>query len=364
MSYAKRLSLLRKVICSNLNVLDAPYKLNFAVTYKCNSRCRICFVWKKKPGNELTLDEIDRIFEKAGYFSWVSLTGGEPFLRDDIVDIARILKKRCKNLYLLNIATNGLLTDTIYEKVKEIISLGIPRCVITVSLDGPEDVHEKIRGIRGAWWKSVGTFKKLKALAGENFDVFFEFTLCPYNMGRFMDTYQSVKREVPDISLNDFYVSLFHYSDHVFLNQELDDASFKKNVVEEVDALCKIKNDKLVNLFNPYMILPYMYLKMAKIYVRTGRTPLACRSLYTNCYINPEGYVFPCHIFGESIGNLREEDYDLKKLLNSDAGQELKGRISRLECPRCWTPCEAYPMILGNAIKGVKQTIFNKSSGR
>lgn len=59
---------------SNMNLLNYPYKLSFAITYMCNGRCKICGIWKKykeKPSKikeELSLEEIERIFEKYPFF--------------------------------------------------------------------------------------------------------------------------------------------------------------------------------------------------------------------------------------------------------------------------------------------------------
>ncbi len=344
----KQFSLFNKIFCSNLNLLKFPYKLNFAVTYKCNSRCRICNIWQKKPENELTLDEIKKIFENADFFSWVSLTGGEPFLREDIVNIARILKDKCSDLYLLNIPTNGFLSEKIYERVKEILSLRIPKCIVTVSLDGPENVHEKIRGIPGGWRKSVETYKRLRELSGKNFDVFFEFTLCPWNTGKFRDTYNAVRKEIPEILPVDFHVNVFHTSEHFYSNINLEnEKKFKDNLAIEIGNLCDAK--KIVSM-NPAVMLPDLYLKLARRYAETGKTPLPCKALLSSCFIDPLGNVFPCTIYNKNLGNLRSFDYELKKILTRNETEKTKEIIKKLKCPNCWTPCEAYPMILGNLL--------------
>lgn len=93
---------------------------------------------KKKNDEELTLDEIEKIFQKANFFSWISLTGSEHFLRKDSLDIARILSKKSKELFLLNTTTNGYFIREVYKKAKELSKLNIPKIIIVVSLDGPK----------------------------------------------------------------------------------------------------------------------------------------------------------------------------------------------------------------------------------
>jgi molybdenum cofactor biosynthesis enzyme MoaA len=140
---------MRKMHSLAYNVLKAklkgrPYKLNYAVTYRCNARCKICNTWKKyvdSPENqkeELKLDEIDSIFRNFD-LTWISLTGGEPFLRNDLPDIAAIIYTHNPHIHLLTIPTNGSLPDTIFGSVERILEeTEIPNMVVSVSLDGDE----------------------------------------------------------------------------------------------------------------------------------------------------------------------------------------------------------------------------------
>ena len=97
-----RYLLLKKIFLSNFLRLRFPYKLTFTLTYKCNLECKTCFIWKKKHQEELTLNEIDRFFKKSNSFSWIDLTGGEIFLREDLLDILEIIFKHCRNLCILH----------------------------------------------------------------------------------------------------------------------------------------------------------------------------------------------------------------------------------------------------------------------
>ena len=98
----KHLTLAKNIIASKFKRVEFPYKLKIAETYRCQSRCIHCNIWKKKPINELTLDEIQTFFKKSNKFSWIDLTGGEVTLRDDFVDIADAIITNCRNLYHLH----------------------------------------------------------------------------------------------------------------------------------------------------------------------------------------------------------------------------------------------------------------------
>ncbi|MBI3814304.1 MAG: radical SAM protein, partial [Nitrospinae bacterium] len=99
------LKLAQKSFISNFKPLNFPMKLNFLLTFKCNARCIMCNIWKKRDTPELTISEIERFFSKSNKFSWLDLSGGEIFLRKDIVEVVEIILRNCKDLYLLHFAT-------------------------------------------------------------------------------------------------------------------------------------------------------------------------------------------------------------------------------------------------------------------
>src|SRR5271154_1984922 len=106
---------------SNLTTLSRPYKITFSMTYGCQSRCLTCDIWKMKPTGELDLREVQAFAKKNDYFKWIELTGGEPFLRSDIVDIVKTFKENSKDLYVLTMPTNSLCNqDTVIRKIEEI----------------------------------------------------------------------------------------------------------------------------------------------------------------------------------------------------------------------------------------------------
>lgn len=100
---------------------------NFAVTYRCNSKCQNCNLWQKKPENELTLSEIDEFFSvNRGIFKDVKsiqLTGGEPFLRSDLPEIAGIVSKNIPGC-MVWIPTNGLDPELVKNQTVLMLSDG------------------------------------------------------------------------------------------------------------------------------------------------------------------------------------------------------------------------------------------------
>jgi len=332
------LRLASKALASNLFSLREPYKLTFAVTYKCNSRCKICNIWKRKSEKELTTEEIRKFFGKNS-FPWINLTGGEVFLRNDVVDII----KSMKGLYLLNITTNGTLTEKILKDSNEIKKI-VPKFILSVSIDGPKKFHDEIRGIK-CWDRAVETYKKLRENEIESYVC---YTISPYNINRFEETYEEIKKIVPDLETRDFHLSFYHESDVYFGNR----GGIKRNLKYE-KKLEKIFTDftKLKSGAGPVSFLERKYMKLVKEYLETGKSPLPCKALLSSCFIDPQGNVYPCTIFNEKLGNLREADYDLKKIWDSEKAKEVRKLIKENKCPGCWTPCEAYQTVLGNLMK-------------
>ena len=148
-----------------------PMNLTLSVSYKCNSRCKTCNVYKRT-ANELSLDEWRRIFESVGGSPfWVTISGGEPFLRTDIIDIVTSLYDQCAPA-IINIPTNGLLDHRIPEIV-EAIALHCKKAqiVINLSIDGIGERHDLIRGVKGNYAKALATFKGLKGLDMQNLSI-------------------------------------------------------------------------------------------------------------------------------------------------------------------------------------------------
>lgn len=350
------LSLVKKSILTNFNALKEPYKLTFAITYRCNSRCKTCGIWKKKSSNELGLDEVENFAKKSNFFSWVNLTGGEPFLRNDIVDIAETFLKNSKALYILNTTTNGYLPDRVFEKTQEMLSLNIPRCIVVISLDGYRELHERIRGVRGSWEKAMESFKLLKILSAKNknFQTFFGYTISPLNLGKFNETFLSVKEIIPEIEPKDFHVNLFHSSEHYFANSgnKISLESEAGKTLADLSLIEELRNNGSITPANfVQSFLEKKYVELAKDFIKNSKTPLPCKVLQSSVFLDPYGNVFPCTVFNRLLGNIRDNKYELKKVIETDEVKELIERIQKLECPNCWTPCEAYQTILGNLVK-------------
>jgi len=133
-------------------------------TRLCNSKCAYCGIWKEKLRPELALEAIDRLFQAKALSGLKTcyLTGGEPYITDKVVEIARLLHRRLPTAALAG-ATNGIQAGKILERVQAIRRLGCP-LTVDISLNGAEATHDRTRGEAGFWGRAVGLMKKLREL--------------------------------------------------------------------------------------------------------------------------------------------------------------------------------------------------------
>ena len=343
--------LTKQIIVSNFKDVSFPYKLNFCLTYKCNSKCLTCDIWKINSTNELKSEEIKKFFEHSNKFSWIDVTGGEVFLRKDIVEIISTILYNCKSLYHLHIPTNSIVTNLTVNKIKEILKLRPKpkKFTITLSLDGPSELHNHIRGIDNNWTTVMEAYDELRKYENRNFKIFFGFTLSKLNLGKFHETVLAVQKKFQQVKYEDFHMNIAHTSDHYYNNSNFNIGvdSNKEEFISEVEAF-RLKKKKI---FNPINNLENKYLTYAKEFIKTGVTPVDCKSLTSSVFLDPYGNVFPCSIWDKKIGNIKDFNFNLEALLKENIVKELREQINEKKCPNCWTPCEAYQSILGSLLK-------------
>lgn len=336
--------------------------LNYAVTYLCNSRCVMCSIWKKyreQPEllkSELTIEEI-RKFASSQYLSnlqGVSLTGGEPMLRRDIVDIAGIFIKRHPDA-IFAIATNGLNPKLILDRTKEIIDLYEPtRFSISLSLDGLFEKHDEIRGIAGAYESLNKTIDFLKSKTDVNIGI--DFTITPWNYKELLNVYRFTGEE--DII---FLAGFAHNSEAYYGNKETRfewDAGAMDEIEESMKAIVadRIKNEPLLRkLADPYAY----FLSRCVDFQRYGNMRQRCYSGVQSLFLDPQGNVYPCIILGRRMGNIKQ---GFEKVWTSLTAEEIREYIKSGNC-RCWVACESVPSMLRN-LDFVKWNLLNKFNKR
>ena len=338
----RKSSLIKNIVCSNLRRLRSPYKITLAVTYKCNLKCEICKIWKRAPSPEMDIAAIERVFKSLENLNWLDLTGGEITLREDILDIVKVILKNSRHLSIFHVSTNGQFPGTMELIAKEVQKYPVAP-IINVSLDGPREVHDWLRGIPGAYEKSIETFVRLRKLAPGR--CFLSCTLSRRNLEYIDIMLENLPKDISGFDFTNLHFNLFHSSSHYYNNEEVDGV-FGSDLaaIQKYLSLCRKGN--LVKVF-----LENEYLKELSRYLNGERFPVKCQALNATCFIDPSGIIFPCGMYGEPVGKLAENNYDFKRLWNDPNTFVIINKIDEKKCPGCCSPCEAYPAILGCVVK-------------
>jgi len=318
-----------------------PFKLTIALTWVCDQRCKHCQIWKRPRSNELTPGEWRRVFRSGRKtLSWLDLTGGEVTTRLDFVEIAVAALEELPDLAMLHFPSNGRQPKRLESVVRGIRSARPKRLVVSLSLDGPPDVHAEIRGDADGFDRSVESFLRLRSLGVETY---FGLTVSAFNLHQVDEALSALQSRIPGIGWTDLHVNILHESGHYFGNEGI----AQPNEDDVGQLIQRVMLERGIPR-HPTHLMERLYLKLVSRYLTTGRSPIPCTSLSGNAFIDPTGTVFPCHIWDQPIGTLLDYDFSLTKLWASDRRRQMRQQVQSDRCPGCWTPCEAYPSILSD----------------
>jgi MoaA/NifB/PqqE/SkfB family radical SAM enzyme len=343
----RQIGLGRAILGGNLRAPALPYKVTFVATYHCNFRCEMCNIWQKKSVDEMTPDEVGLFFERWSQFKWVHLTGGELFMRRDLDDVIAAIQRSCRSLYLLNFPTTGWFGDRTVALVNRTLERGVGRLMVTISLDGPQPLHDDMRGLPGSWERGIDTFRRLRGIKRGNFQTVLGMTLLARNADKVDETLAAVRKVIPDFTRTELHLNVGHESGHYFDNRGYTVEQRRAEILRTIDEHRRANGTGL----HPVTFLEDRYQALVARYYETGRSPLPCTALSSSCFIDAYWNLFACSIWDGKVGNLRENGLDLGALWNSEKRRALREDVVAERCSHCWTPCEAYPTILGNLVK-------------
>ena len=200
----------------------APTVLIFNVSYKCDSKCVMCNSWKLPYHDDLTTEEYRKAFSSELFRSveYVGITGGEPTLRKDMVDIVRIMADNMPKLRKMTLNTNGFVKDRVVSTLDRIIDVANERGFMfgtRVSLDGVGDAHEDIRRVWHAFERAMETVREMQELQKKKFFNFgVSFTFTAQNLEEGNRIYELCKKENLSVVF-----AIARYSELAFGNMDL-----------------------------------------------------------------------------------------------------------------------------------------------
>lgn len=281
------------------------------ITYRCNARCHMCNTWQypSKPEEEISPSDLVSLPENMAF---CNITGGEPFIRQDIHEFVQILIKKARRIV---VSTNGYFTDRVVRLAERFPKLGI-----RISIEGLPAANDQLRGIKDGFDHGIRTLMELHRMGRK--DIGFGITLSDRNILDLMELYQLSK------AMNlEFATCVVHnsYYFHKFDNRITRLEDFNRELRRLITDLLRSKRIK--NWFRAYLnygILNYAYGNKRLLPCEVG-TDVFC--------LDPFGNIMPCNAMEMSMGNIKEKTFS--EIWFSEEAAKVRKAVK--ECKKeCW----------------------------
>ena len=334
-----------------------PINLTFSVTNVCQSRCKTCSIWelyKEQPlkkNDELTLEEIEKIFRSMGHIYVFNISGGEPFLRSDITEI---ITAACHHLSpgVVHIPTNAIAKERIERKTKEILETLKTNCdetqlTIKPSLDHIESRHDEIRGVPGNFKKVLEVFHRLKEMQSNypNFHVELGTVISRWNV----DDVAEIAQYVTNLGVDSYRNEIAEQRSEMF-NTQNDITPDPEQYEKAIDLFVRQIRENMGNR-NLFQRITHafrlVYYSLAIRILKENRQVIPCYAGISNVHMTPYGDIWACCTLGydKPMGNLRDYNYDFKMLWNSAEAKKVRTYVREGHC-NCPMANQTYSNIL------------------
>ncbi|MEG0012428.1 MAG: radical SAM protein [Muribaculaceae bacterium] len=302
-----------------------PTDASIILTYRCPMQCKMCNIWKNPTDikQEIQPEELKALPK----LKFINLTGGEPFIREDLEEIVRICYTKAPRIV---ISTSGWYEERIIALAKKFPNIGI-----RISIEGLSEKNDDLRGRVGGFDKGIRTLLTLKDMGLK--DIGFGCTVSNSNSKDMLSLYQLSKSLGMEFATASFHNSYyFHKEDNIVTN--------KDEVCKDFEQLIEwqLKENSPKSWFRAYFNLGLIN------YINGGKRMLPCEAGMMNFFIDPYGEVYPCNgleskYWKDSMGNIRETA-DFMTLWTSDKANEVRSKVRR--CPKnCWMVGTASPVM-------------------
>lgn len=317
-----------------------PTDASIILTYRCPMHCQMCNIWANPTvaSEEITPQDL----EKLPRLKFINLTGGEPFVRDDLEDIVRVCYKRAPRIV---ISTSGWLEDRVIALAQKFPHIGI-----RISIEGLSRKNDELRGRDGGFDRGLRTLLTLQQMGVK--DIGFGCTVSNHNSSDMLALYQLAKSLGLEFATAAFHNSFyFHKHDNVITNRE--------QVVSDFTTLI---NRQLREHHPKSWFRAYFNMGLVR-YVNGGHRLLPCEAGTMNFFVDPWGEVWPCNgleekYWQQSMGNLRTAT-DFDTLWNSEQARQVREKVH--SCPKqCWMVGTASPVMHKYITKPAAWVLRNK----
>ena len=331
-----------------------PVSIVHFLTNRCNARCSFCFIDFDNPNTfkgELTLKEIDELTKNLGKSLLnVNLTGGEPFARKDITEIAKLYVKNT-TVQSIYVTTNASLPERIENFAKTISDLDDKiELTFQISIDDIPQNHDRIRKIKNLFNNCIDTYFRLKKI-NEKINPVVSITVSHENFNNIENIFDYLTIKC---GINSLKCTIVRDEGVYKTPPEQREKIFKAyswltNKINEMTKEKKIHNYNLKSLQGrlhnekdkiSWELTKKMYLKPNYI------SPCHAGSLFG--IITASGQIYPCEILeNKLIGNLRDHNMNFMKIWKGEIAKNTKNFVLNTNC-HCTYECALTYNILGN----------------
>ncbi len=328
-----------------------PHRAVVALTRRCNCRCSQCSSWAMEPGQEMGPSELGRLFASMPRLVWLDLTGGEPCLRPDLLGCLEAVLDHSPSLAVLHFPTNGWFPERAAAAAR-LVRQRRPdvELLITVSIDGPPALHDRMRGREGSFERAVESWKLLTAIPGV--EVFVGTTVGPDNRDALDELGALLRRALPGFEDRHWHWNLYQVSALFFGNAPLDGADRAADLRLVARHLRRRWPPR-----SPVDLMELGFLVNLRAWLAGEPLGMPCQALRSACFVSAEGQLYPCHVWDRPIADLRARGWDLRGVWAEPATLAARRGAVALDCGGCFTPCEAYPTLAGSPMRASLLTL-------
>jgi MoaA/NifB/PqqE/SkfB family radical SAM enzyme len=269
-----------------------------------------CFKDPSKPEDEISLE----IIKKLPQMAFTNITGGEPFIRTDIMEIVGEIYKKTDRIV---ISTNGYFTDRILNLCDEFPQIGI-----RISIEGMQETNDKIRGIPDGYNRGYNTLKTL--IERGHKDVGFGCTVQEMNADDLLKLYRLSNELGMEFATSTIHNSFYFRKTDNKIVDKLKVAKAFESLINEL-----LKSNSPKKWFRAYFnhgLINYIY---------GNKRYLPCEMGSIGFFVDPFGHVMPCNGSNEriSMGNLNFHSWD--EIWNSDQAKKVRELVKKCK-KNCW----------------------------
>lgn len=320
----------------------APVDAVIGITYNCNSRCIMCDIWKMDPHELLQIDDFKKL---PTTLKDVNISGGEPFLHKNIIEIVKTVHERVPKARIV-ISSNGFSTKLIEMRIKEILKF-VPDIRVGISIDGMQEMHDKVRGIPNGFNKCMETVDMLKRVGVKNIRL--AFTVMTVNVDHLPKVYDLAREKGIQFTCafaqsSDFYFGAkqnFEHPDPVLLKE-----GFRHVIKSELKTM------------SPKRWARAFFANGLYSFATTSKQPLTSRPGSDFFYLDPNGMVYPSVVHFYNMGDLKKvKTFD--ELWSSEEAATAREKVEKSK-KQYWMICTARSAIRRHPLHVATWMVKNK----